>query len=152
MFRILRMVKWINRKKMKWKYFEVESSIAQKRSFLLILQEIWPLRNIPDNIQTQKCFVSWFTMRAFSAQYPVPNAPKEPPCYPKSIMFQFHICYQSHWNVSWKTKTNINFRGQTWVRLPAKCWFKGCILPLKYHVPNFYRRFCHTLVTWKCKN
>ena len=40
---------------------------------------------------------------------------------------------------------NINFRGQTWVRPPAKCWVKGFILPHKYHAPNFYQRFLHTL-------
>ena len=28
---------------------------------------------------------------------------------------------------------------------PAKCWFKGFILPHKYHAPNFYQRFWHTL-------
>ena len=53
--------------------------------------------------------------------------------------------YQSHWNVSWKTKTNINFIGQTWVRPPAKCWVKGFILPRKYHASNFCRRFWHNL-------
>ena len=68
-----------------------------------------------------------------------------PSCYPKSIMFQFQICYQSHWNVSWETKANINFRGQTWVRPPSKCCINGFILPHKYHAPNFYQRFWHTL-------
>ena len=72
------------------------------------------------------------------------NAPKWP-CYPESIMFQFQICYQSYWNVSWKTKININFKGQTWVRPPAKCWVKGFTLPHKYHVPNCFQRFWHTL-------
>ena len=37
---------------------------------------------------------------------------------------------------SWKMKTNINFRGQTWP--PAKCWFKSFILPHEYHASNFY--------------
>ena len=80
-------------------------------------------------------------------QCPVPNlnTPKGPPCYPKSIMLQFQICYQSHLNVSQNTKTNINFRGQAWVRHPAKCWVKGFMLPHKHHAPNFYRRFWHTL-------
>ena len=32
-FRMLRMVKWIDRKKLKWKYFEVSSNIAQKKKF-----------------------------------------------------------------------------------------------------------------------
>ena len=76
---------------------------------------------------------------------PQSNAPKGPLCYPKSIMFPFQIYYQSHWNVSWKTKTNINFKGQTWVRPAAKCWVKGFILPQQYHAPNFYQRFWHTL-------
>ena len=66
------------------------------------------------------------------------NAPKWPSCYPKSIMFQFQICYQSHWNVSWKAS-------QTWVRPSTKCWFKGFILSHKYHAPNIYQRFWHTL-------
>ena len=54
-------------------------------------------------------------------QCPVPNlnAPKGPlSYYPKSIMPQFQICYHSQFNVSQKTKTNINFRGQAWVRPP----------------------------------
>ena len=49
--------------------------------------------------------------------------------------------YHSHLNVSQKTKTNINFRSQAWVRPPAKCWAKGFNLPHKYHAPNFYQRF-----------
>ena len=32
---------------------------------------VWPLRNIADNMQTQKSFVSWVTVQAFSAQSPV---------------------------------------------------------------------------------
>ena len=72
-------------------------------------------------------------------------------CHKRTFMLpqKYHasvsICSQSHWTVSWKTKTNINFRGQTWVRPPAKCWVKGFILPHKYHAPNFYQRFWHTL-------
>ena len=38
---------------------------------------------------------------------------------------------------SCKTKTNINFRGQGWVRPPAKFWPKGFILPNKYHSQIF---------------
>ena len=55
-------------------------------------------------------------------QCPVPslNAPKGPSCYRKSIMFQLQICCQSHRDVSWKTKANINFKGQNWVRPPCK--------------------------------
>ena len=64
---------------------------------------------------------------------------------PQSITLQFQIGYQSHWNVSCKTKTSINFRGQTWVRPPAKFWVKGFTLPQRYHGPNFYQRFWHTL-------
>ena len=37
------------------------------------------------------------------------NAQKGTSFYPKSIMFYIH---QNHWNVSWKTKTNINIRCQ----------------------------------------
>ena len=40
-------------------------------------------------------------------------------------MLQFQICYHSHLNVPQKKKTNVVFRGQTWVRSPAKCWVKG---------------------------
>ena len=70
---------------------------------------------------------------------------KEPSYYPKSIMLQLQICYHSHLNASQRTKTNIDFRGQVWVRPLAKYWVKGFILPHKYHPPNFYRRFSHTL-------
>ena len=45
-----------------------------------------------------------------------------------------------------KKKTNINFRSQIWYCHPAKCWVKDFILPHRFHAPNFYRRFCHTLV------
>ena len=41
------------------------------------------------------------------------NAPKGSSCYPKSIIFQLQIYYQSHWIASCKLKTNINFQGQT---------------------------------------
>ena len=34
-------------------------------------QKVWPLRNIVDNTQTQKSFVSWVTVQAFSAKSPV---------------------------------------------------------------------------------
>ena len=44
------------------------------------------------------------------------NAFKGPSYYPQSIMLQFQICYYNHLNDSQKTKTNINFRGQAWVR------------------------------------
>ena len=92
--------------------------------------------------RSKKSFVSWVTV-----QCPVSslNASKGPSCYPKSIMFQFQICYQSHWNISCKTKTHINFKGQDWVRPPTKFWVKGLILPHKYHAPNFYQRFWHIL-------
>ena len=62
-----------------------------------------------------------------------------------NITLQFQICYQSHWNVSCKTKTNINFRGQAWVRPPAKFLVKNFILPHQYHTSSFYQRFWHTL-------
>ena len=64
------------------------------------------------------------------------NTPKGPSYYPKSIMLQFQICYHSHVNVSQETKTNLNFRGQVWVRPPAKSLVKGFILPHKYHAPK----------------
>ena len=44
------------------------------------------------------------------------------------------------------TKTNLNLKDQAWSGPPAKCWVKDFILPYRYHLPNFYRRFCHTLV------
>ena len=31
-------------------------------------------------------------------------------------MLQFQICYHSHLIASYKTKTNIDFRGQAWIR------------------------------------
>ena len=35
-------------------------------------------------------------------------------------------------------KADIDFRGQAWVKPPAKCWVKGCNLPNKYDdAPNF---------------
>ena len=68
----------------------------------------------------------------------------------KSIMLQLQSCYHSHLNISQKTKTNINFRSQAWVRLHAKCLVRSFILSHKYHVPNFYQRFSHALVDWKC--
>ena len=36
--------------------------------------------------------------------------------------------------------------------LVAKCWVIDFILPHKYHAPNFYQIFCHTLVKLKSKN
>ena len=70
---------------------------------------------------------------------PVPylNASKGPSYYTQKIIFQFQMCYHSHLNNSQKTKTNINFRGQAWVRHSAQCWVKGFILPHKYHALNF---------------
>ena len=61
-------------------------------------------------------------------------------------MLQLHICSHSHLNVSEKTKTNIDFRSQAWVRPRETCWVKDFILPHKYHASNFYRRF------WLTKN
>ena len=58
------------------------------------------------------------------------NDPKGTLCYPKSIMLQFQICYQSHLNVSWKTKTNINFRDQTWVRHPQSAVSRALFYPI----------------------
>ena len=66
-------------------------------------------------------------------------------------MLQFQICYHSHLNVSYETKNNIDFRIQAWVRPPAECWVKSFILPHKYHAPNFYQRFWHTLVNKNVK-
>ena len=51
-----------------------------------------------------------------------------------------------------KMKSNINFRDQTWDWAPAKYWVKYFILPCKYHVPNSYQRFWHTLGTWQYRN
>ena len=107
------------------KFLIINSTGASDRSFYPIFNKRFDhLEKLLKNADQKKfcqlghCAGLWF---------PVPSldAPKGPSCYPKSIMFQFEICYQSHWNVSWKTKTNINFRGQTWVRPPAKCWVKG---------------------------
>ena len=45
------------------------STGASDRSFYPHFeQKVWSLRNIADNTQTQKSFVSWVTARAFSAQ------------------------------------------------------------------------------------
>ena len=45
---------------------------SQRQKFLThFWQKVWPLRNIADNMQTQKSFVSWVTVRAFSVQSPV---------------------------------------------------------------------------------
>ena len=52
---------------------------------------------------------------------PQSKCPKRTSHYPKKIMVRFQICYHSHLNVSLKTKTNVNFRGQACVRAPAKC-------------------------------
>ena len=72
---------------------------------------------------------------------------------------QFYICYHKNYYATLMLleklcymKTNINFRDQVWNRPPGKCCVKDFILPHKYHPPNFYRRFSHTLVNWKCKN
>ena len=73
------------------------------------------------------------------------KCPKRTFMLPQSIMLQFQVCYQSHWNFLRKTKTNINFRSKTWVRLLARCWVEGFVLPHKYHAPNFYQRFRHSL-------
>ena len=102
-------------------------------------------------MHTQKRFVNWVTVRAFRVQPPVEMPPKGPSCYPKSFMLQFHRYYQSHWNVSYKTKTNINFRSQAWFRPPTKCWVKGFVLPHKYHALNFYQRYWHSLANKNAK-
>ena len=96
-------------------------------------------------IHRPKKFLSAWSLCGPLLPSPQSKCPKRPSCYPKSIMLQFQMCSRSHLNVSYKIKTNINFTGQTWVRPRAKCWFKGFILPYKYHAPNFYRIFWHTL-------
>ena len=40
-----------------------------------------------------------------------------------------------------ESDTNINFKGQTRIRPPAKCWVECSFLPHKYHDSNFYQRF-----------
>ena len=50
-----------------------------------------------------------------------------------------------------KKRKLTNSRSQIWYWHPAKFWIKDFILPHRYHAPSFYRRFCHTLVNWKCK-
>ena len=60
-------------------------------------------------------------------------------------MLQCQICYHSHLNVSQKTKTNINFMSQTWVKSPATCWVESFILSDKYHAQYYYQTFWHTL-------
>ena len=109
-----------------------------------IWQKVWPLRNTAANIQTQKCFVSWITVWAL-----------EPSLQSKCPERTFMLPQNYHVSVSnmllkplkcfMENENNINFRDQTWVRLPAKCWFKGFILSHRYHGPNFYQRFWHTL-------
>ena len=94
------------------------------------------------------------------------DVPKGTSCYPQNIMLQFYICYHKNYYATLMLlkklcfmKININFRDQVWNRppakcwngLPAKCWIRDFILLHKYHPPNSYRRFCHTLVDWKCK-
>ena len=46
-------------------------------------------------------------------------------------------------------KTNLNFRGQAWVRPPTKCYVKDFILPHKYHVQNFDPKFWNILAGFK---
>ena len=60
-------------------------------------------------------------------------------------MLQFQICYHSQFNVLQKTKTNINFKGQAWVKPLAKCWVKDFILANECHAPNFEPKFWNIL-------
>ena len=49
---------------------------------------------------------------------------------PKSIMLQIPICYHSHLNVSQKTKTNTNFRGQAWFRPQQSAGSRALCYPI----------------------
>ena len=88
------------------------------------------------------------------------DPPKGALYYPQNVMLQFYICYHKNYYATLMLleklcfmKTNINFRDQVWNRPPpAKCWVKDFILSHRYHALNFSRRFCHTVVNWKCKN
>ena len=120
------------------------STGASDRSFYLIFHKRFDQLETLLTIHRSKKVLAAGSLPGPLVLVPSLNTPKGPSSYPKSIMLQFQICYHRHLNASQKAKTNINFRGQAWVR-PAKCWVKDFILPHKYHSPNFYRRFWHTL-------
>ena len=56
--------------------------------FTPFLTKRLPLRNIADNMQTQKGFVSWVNVRAFSAQSQSKCPKKRPSCYPRKVLGQ----------------------------------------------------------------
>ena len=76
---------------------------------------------------------------------PQSKCPKRTFILPQKYHASVLNCYHSHVNVSQKTKTNIDFMNENWVRPTVKCQIKGYILLHKFHAPNFYRRFWHTL-------
>ena len=62
-------------------------------------------------------------------------------------MLQFPICYHSHFIEMLHRKQKLTYilGAKPGSDHPAKCWVKGFIFLHKYHDPNFYRRFRHTL-------
>ena len=74
-----------------------------------------------------------------SLQCPVArlNAPKGPSNYVKCIMLQFQICYHSHLNASYKTKTNIDFRGRSLDQTPCKVLCQGLYFTPSVSCPKF---------------
>ena len=92
------------------KFLIINSTGASDRSFYPIFNKRFDHLETLLTICRPKKILSAGLLCGLLVSSPQSNALKGPSCYPKSIMFQFQICYQSHWNVSWKTKTNINFR------------------------------------------
>ena len=128
------------------------STGASDRSFYPIFNKRFDHLETLLTICTPKNVLSAWSLCGSLVPSPHSKCPKRTFMLPKSIMPQLQICYQSQWNVSCKTKNNINFMGQAWVRPPAKFWVKGFILPHKYHAPNFYQGFWHTLAISKPQN
>ena len=70
-------------------FVDLYSTGASDRSFCPIF------RNITDNTQTQICFVSWVTVRVFSAQSPIQMPRKDLHITPKVSCFSFKFSQSS---------------------------------------------------------
>ena len=126
-------------------YQLLHQQYRSQRRFYPIFNKKSDLSEILLSIHRPKNVLSAGSLCRLLVSSPQSKCPKRTFILPKKYHASVSNIYHSHLNVSQKTKTNIDFRDQAWVRPPAKCWVKGFILPHKYHAPNFYRRFWHTL-------
>ena len=92
------------------------STGASDRSFYLIFnRKVESLRNIADNTQTKKVLSAGSLCRILVPS-PQSKCPQKTFIIPQKYHDSIEIYYDSHVNASQKTKTNIDFRDQAWVR------------------------------------